>query len=430
MNQKTLESLALALVIVLLPSNWFFVLETQSAYVHGLQVDYLLPKIYASLLAATIFIAISFTQEVALLKKKLALSAAAKLGLLLWLALGIRQLATTTPLPNLWFWLQPSIICLFALKLYSRRSLLLQPIIRGALVVSICFQWLVGLYQFFFQKAVAGYWLLGEPLLGVPVGLATTTLSGKDITLAYGTTPHPNVLAGVIVGLSIVAYLTATSRSRVLVGSLAVVVCGTTLLITQSLSATLLFFSGVVFVLKKQWLENLKLSVVFTWIAAVLLIAPLTISLAAETATNPSILRRTTLNQGAIALLEKNWLWGGGVFSFTRQVESALKAEGEVVRFLQPAHHTPLLLATELGTLFLLGCLVLLKNLSQKNKKRVTLTLLLLQGPLVLDHYLYTLPQGSLLVAVIFGGIVASSKLTKQARAKATLVKPKDLERG
>src|SRR5689334_2459990 len=57
------EAWILAGILFLVPSNLFFKFWTESAYVHGLLVDYLIPKLYASDLLIIAFCVVAVMQK-------------------------------------------------------------------------------------------------------------------------------------------------------------------------------------------------------------------------------------------------------------------------------------------------------------------------------------------------------------------------------
>jgi hypothetical protein len=407
MHKKKLLILALSAVIFFTPSNWFFVLTTQGSYVHGLQVDYLLPKLYASLLVALIFILLWLWNYWALLPKICArYSRILLLSSTGILYSGVRQLFTPHPLHGLWFLLQLIITVLFALTLFHQRSLLKTKLIQVTLLGTLSLQFLLGCYQFFTQKTLAGYWLLGEPQLTQPYGLASDVFNGVEKVLAYGTTPHPNILAGVLISLALLGTLLLQNKPSKHALAAMVLLLGlaaATTYITQSFSGLLVLTSGLMYLFfsyyKKSWSSRILLSLIV--IGAVC--TPLVISQLESYSEAPSIKRRAVLNTAAWELFTEHPLQGTGLNTFTRYVEEVGSAE--TVRFVQPAHHTFLLVLVEDGLLSvtLIGALIVLLPL--KVRRALVLTTAVLLGPLVLDHYLYTLPQGLLLVALLVAGI-------------------------
>ncbi len=416
MHKRTILNSALAVSIFLLPSNWFFVVTSYGSYVHGLQVDYLLPKLYTSLLAVLVFSGVWMwlhTNELRSNITRYPLAWGIGSGGVLLIAL--HQLIARNQLSSWWFLAQLVIVGFFALALYHQKKLLLTALSIRTLYITIGFQFLLGCYQFLAQKSLGGYWLLGEPQLTTPFGLAIDSFGGKELVLAYGTTPHPNVFAGVVIGLFLLVLLITKQKIRLL-NPIFLTYLGVGLVttyITQSLTGLLLFFAGICFLglyeIKKHWWSTRNVTIVLS----ILLIAlPLLLTALPNAAENTSIERRVALNTIAVRMLAQNPVWGAGINSFTRNVEEF--GGSETVRFVQPAHHTPLLIMTELGALGVLLFFILFSILPYAARRNMLLGALLLSGPLALDHYLYTVPQGLLLAALL----LSSCALFQQKNAK------------
>ena len=87
------------------------------------------------------------------------------------------------------------------------------PIIGGVLLQAV-----LAIYQFLAQKSI-GLGILGEQMLGSGIdGVAKLDIGGTKIIRAYGTLPHPNVLAAfLIIGLMLASwkYLRQESLTRI-----------------------------------------------------------------------------------------------------------------------------------------------------------------------------------------------------------------------
>jgi len=104
----------------------------------------------------------------------------------------------------------------------------------------------------------------------------------------------------------------------------------------------------------------------------------------------PSLLRRAHLNQAAWQMWLRQPLQGVGLNQFTNSLEK-YAASPEIVRFVQPAHHSLLLVLSE-GGLLLVFTLFYLAYLS-KNHIQLR-TLFIPVAIFSLDHYLLTQSGG------------------------------------
>ena len=70
-------------------------------------------------------------------------------------------------------------------------------------MTSLALQSFLAYFQFFWQKNFLAYQFLGESNLNNFAGISHAYVFGREMVLAYGSTAHPNILAGFIVLFSI-----------------------------------------------------------------------------------------------------------------------------------------------------------------------------------------------------------------------------------
>lgn len=490
----------LCLLVLWLPSNLFLKLQPNSGFVHGLQIDYLIPKLYVTdLLIVGIFL-LEGTKNLSSRLKALSsrknkfqvisskfqkfnfqtlnyITTQLPNNLLLttcYFLLAtffLRQLSTLFPIIALWQagklimfgifikWLlskQSVLVAHYEESLGDERPLLatryLRPTTYYLLLTTITFQSLLGLYQFFFQKSLTAYQLFGETQLRNQPGLARAdfswldTLIGTDFglrVLPYGTLPHPNVLAGFLaIGMVVIWKIGKMENGKyfsqpILLFSYFPILL--TMFLTQSWSAWLTLIIGIS-LLELQDLSskfrksnfqfptlnfqilNTKYLILATLILhfsmpLVLTQLPNYLPAVATRRTSglqagittqqlsTSFLRRNYLNDAAWQMFSKNPLTGVGFHQFTAHVE-AFSQNPEVVSFAQPAHHVGLLFLAENGILgvIIIGSLfwkVLNNSTTQPPYYSLLATGFLLLPILSLDHYLYTLQQGWLMMILL-----------------------------
>lgn len=401
-NQKTkslINHLLISALIFAIPSNLFLVLTEKTAYVHGLRIDYLLPKFYLSdiivlLLTAWVF----FSKQIKFPKFEI------KNNLFLITATGaflLFQLITKRPIVVGWQIIKIIEIVWLIFLLKSHWPKLKPSLILISTNLVLIFQSTIGLLQFFNQKSVAGYWLLGEPNLARPIDLAKQIIFGQNLILPYGTTAHPNVLAGFIVAILILNILLF---KKIKPNKLAIFSLGfssflgiAALLLTGSWSAGLSLIIALILIKLKPTSKNLIVMMIAIWIVSTIIISKANIF---RNTTNPSIVRRQYLNQSAIMMLIDHPLVGVGLNNFTTQVEKYSPTR-EVVRFTQPAHNTFLLILSEIGILGVTFAIFWLKKLNKPWIWSLTMTCATILPILTLDHYLYTLQTGNLIFATL-----------------------------
>ncbi|MBI2010203.1 MAG: O-antigen ligase family protein, partial [Candidatus Chisholmbacteria bacterium] len=423
---STFEKLLLALLVFLIPSNLAVHFTSVAELVQGQLVDYLIPKIYLTDLVILGLILTWLYRRRHQINKSLLRSSRRSVifnlknyhelpitdyRLLITLFFLITLLPitfTANPPAALFFWLKLLEMSLFLFYLRSLKLLKHLKLLTLPLTLSVAWQSLLALAQYLKQASVFPYWFLGESQFSATTaGVAKSALAwstgpwafgpGLVKVLPYGTTPHPNVLAGFI-ALSLVMiiffgkstgkksiFLTASKYITVFFGF-------TALMLTESLSALFVLGLAIVALSYPRWRsthQNRSLKMLL-FLAGIVLIV--WVSLKLPNILEPeSLSRRLSLNQAALRMIAANPLLGVGLNNFT----AALPAYGEVagsIRFLQPVHNIYLLLAAETGlisfviVILLLWQLLKLKNLKIENwNLKIPILMMLIIG--LADHY-------------------------------------------
>lgn len=408
----------LCMVIFLIPSNLFLKFDPSHAYVHGLLVDYLIPKLYLSDLPILAILGLWF--KVSLEKKRFhdVKNPVALIFLLLIIAFFSRQLMSVVPRASLWFFLKLAEMSLFGFFLVMHRGLLQDKKIWWTLTAALLFQSLIGITQFYTQSSVFhSYLALGEVNFSHTIGLAKDSYFSTENILAYGTTAHPNILAGFLVlgGLLVFDFFMKNKTPKTSFIKTCTVVFFSILLwalvLTQSFSAAGTLLLGILFLLFQKPLTNIAATVTKKVNAGIVLIlillcvavVPFLIHEGSQYfPNNQSFTRRDTLNQAATSMIVDSPITGVGLDNFTPNLEKYSSTK-EVVRFLQPAHNAALLWVAEtglIGILLIFTIYFLMKQKLQKiwpNANSFFLPSLILLPIFTLDHYLLTQQSGLLL---------------------------------
>ncbi|MDH5533819.1 MAG: O-antigen ligase family protein [Candidatus Pacebacteria bacterium] len=419
-NKIFIYQFLFGLVIFLVPSNLFFKFFESSAYVNGLLLDYLIPKLYLSdLIIFSLYGWWLFENKKSLLKKfKTSISKLEKIVIKhklisgLVLALFLRQFNADHNIAAYWYLFKIIEIGIFGLLLLNKRKLITNTVILTSTIFTLFFQSGVAILQFMNQSSIAGYLFLGEANLSKQIGLAKQIINGVEKILPYGTTAHPNILGGII-SLYLIILIGTLVRPELKKKKyhqqpfiwgpiiLSLIALG----LTFSLSAWLTFIIGTILIFIKLEPKKLILGSI-----AILILVPFLLQFGSKFSDNPSINRRAYLNQTAINMLKNNPVWGVGLNNFTSRVEEYSPTR-EVVRFTQPSHNSILLVLSEFGLLGLVT-IVLIKNESfkifKKNKKQLKTNIMwgsiivaIMTPIIVLDHYLITNQSGLLLLVII-----------------------------
>lgn len=307
-------------------------------------------------------------------------------------------------------------------------------------------QSLIALFQFSLQKSI-GLKFLGEPyipglvhsineaLARTPAGLATINIYGAKLVRAYGTFPHPNILAAfLLLALFSVYYFwfkAGDVRSRA-VFSLGISIIMLGLILTFSRSAWFIaFFTTIGLAL---YMFRIKPKIIALKFITVILVAGLfwTIGLnrlifprAQITASEPSASYRLTYNEMALDLIKNNPLGvglGNQVF-YSVKNEVYQKFGMDKLWQWQPVHNIYLLMASEIGILGLVSFLIftsafLIFNfkfliLIQNFKLEILISTAMLMALLLfglVDHFLWTLEPGRLMFWFVIGIMLGVNK--------------------
>jgi O-antigen ligase len=318
----------------------------------------------------------------------------------------------SSPIPAAYKWLKYLELSLFALWVTRHINFKHHfSAITKTLSLSVLFQSVLALAQWFKQASIFGYWFFGEQ----PYNSATpaidriTWFNGALKTPPLATFTHPNVLGGFLaVTLPFILYQLLKTKPKqpafLLYGS-SFILGITSLFLTFSLSAWLAFLLiGLPAVLISQtgiWRydrtlrsPSVKIGLIYSGILLII------ISLASQLnflAPASSFSRRSQLTKIALAMIKNHPFSGIGLNHFT----STMEQYGYVTattRFFQPVHNIYLLVLAETGLIGLIGFVYLIFSAFKKPKNifRLGLYTLLFLG--LFDHYPLTLQQSSLLL--------------------------------
>lgn len=271
----------------------------------------------------------------------------------------------------------------------------------------------IGIFQYVFQQSL-GLQFLGEPVLNnAMLGVAKVDLAGGAVLRAYGTFPHPNLLAAyLVIGLGLLFYILKGQRGLFISLLLTFVLA---LLLTFSRTAFLALVTGLflfyaVAEVRINW-RYLVLAVV------VLLFVIVAFDLVAVLGQRFLFGDFGSIDERSLYLsISKNMMMdyplgvGAGNFTILMQDYTGLKLMPWVI---QPVHNFFFLLGNELGVqgivviLALFGWLyyLLLKILRKNPDDLMTAILFALLSAIIVlglfDHYLFSLYQGQALFWIV-----------------------------
>lgn len=404
--------------IFLLPTNLFLVWRLPESYIQGHFIDYLAPKLYLQQFVLWLLFLVWGVKSWNATRGKsrygqdfgrLFSRENTRLILLLVFAilLGARALLSedwglASLIGN--FLTGPVLLAIFLWKEKNLRRVHLVPAVVGA----VAFQAFIGMWQWLSQDSVLGYYFFGEPNLRLPE-IAQSSLPGALRKLPYGTTPHPNILAGWLV-LGVMLLFTRVRRGILWAALLLLFL--TVLLLTESWTAwgSLLLLLGFAHLMRKKrhffpavspavkksglLMGFLALQVLWLFLPQVLIHFSPPSSVVAET----SWTRRALLQQSALQQVQEKPFGT----SFSQMFQGIFENERSYTggRFLQPPHNSVLLLVT-IGGLWVIIVLFLFLYFEHQWYSLFTLFLVGSLPLFGLDHYTITTISGQFLIIII-----------------------------
>lgn len=397
--------------VFLIPTNLFIKLEQFDSSINGIKIDYLIPKLYLSDLPwIGLLVLVGLQLGFKLISKKKTRSVITSLKLdwevkLLLFLLGLSLLTSAIQAPFPWSSL--GYLAHIGLLLAAGWSCLKLPIkqhLNTPLRLAVIFQTSLGIIQWLQRKSIFGYLFLGEPVLSGNPGIAQTALGGIIRPLPYGTTPHPNVLAGFLV-VSILLILANRPKAdpnwhlsrKVLFYSLRalwLIPALITIGLSQSLSAIVVLILGLALIITGRSVSK----------ALALFIGSATLVVSIYFAgwiDQASISRRMQLLGFSYQMFLDHPGLGVGPHNFVARLPAYGRVQATTA-FIQPVHSIYALVLTELGVINtgLIGMLIykFRKLLFQFEINSQTAPLLALLGIGLVDHYPITLQTGLLLL--------------------------------
>ena len=390
----------LVLYFISLPINLAKTFIVPSAYVNGLLVDYLAPKIYISQI---ILVFLIFVLSKA--KKKIALSFNVEnvfitFGLYIYLGLSVFSVFVATNKVSAAysiFVLVLNLVSLIILSYYFRNDReRIFKILTNTLSYVVVFLSILGIAQFFLQSSVFNnYLLFGEiPYTYSTYGIAKENLFGITKIPAYSTFPHPNVF-GAFLAIVLIWIFYVRKFAVFILGCIA-------LLLTFSVGSIFTLLFGVIAL---EAIRNFgKKAVILSLLAVTTLSASgFVFPYFSKILDFKTLIVRESLQGSALQVIENSYLTGIGVNNFLMYVDSYHRVP-DLIRFTQPVHNIFLLLFAEIGIFGLIGFIffvigLLLLLLKQSFGVPAVLFISILQFIILgsFDHHVLTIIQTNLL---------------------------------
>ncbi len=399
------------------------------AFVNGLRIDYLSPTFYLT----DFLIILAFIETLPRVFRSL-FSFRGMVVLLIVIFLISRALSSPSPSNSLFGvarFVEIVFLSLYISWFIGQKKL--QTTIRTVVGLSVILVSWLTVWQSVVQSSVGGIWyFMGErTFTSVTPGIANASLQGSLILRPYAAFPHPNVLAGFLVIM--LAYLLfppslsrPQNRLRRYLPSVAILLGIVSLILTLSRTATvvmgLILFVWLLKATIKTRLQKSLLVASMVLLAILVFQTGLINRFTSLSFIDEAVSIREFLLTQTITMISHNFWVGVGMQNFLPVLGQQLVPAPPA--FFQPVHSFYLLLLSEtggigLGIFFVFLSVSLLRisrsNPSTRLGKLIVLGVFLLLG--TTDHYLYTLHQGQLLTAFVFGVIFADDPLPGGNRA-------------
>ncbi len=340
------------------------------------------------------------------------------------ISLGLYQLIKLIQFALLYFYIKSNYKKVFGFK-YTIYALIISGVLQGT----------IGLIQYIKQSSL-GLKILGESVLAPEIyGVAAFKVAGELVLRAYGTFPHPNVLAAFLF-ISIYAfYLIYANWSKekywlllfhvpMLVGFFLTYsrLVGFLWVLGITIRMSLIFFKKK---LRTGYLKENARRLIYLTIVTVAVLGTVYVTNAEPikgrlgfSPSEEAYVMRVFYNKKS---LESFSLFGHGVGNHIEWLKEELP--GMPAKNYQPVHNIYLLILNEVGFFGLATFILFLIFLSIKYFKGkkfdkifhysayILFTSFLIMG--FFDHYLWTLQQGRLMLWVLFGFLAIMTDLDK-----------------
>jgi hypothetical protein len=392
--------------IVALPSNLSKTWRIPESYYQGIFYEYWAPKLFASQL---LLISLLLAYFLLVIKNKTHISAfflssfseaknrlfshRRSIAILIFLT-AILGHAATQPHPERFLaWFITVLLGPIILLWISKKERFLQYFPQ-AMIVSSSLQAILCIYQYFAQKSLTIYQVLGETQLSRTLFLAKSTLRTEAVMLPYGTTPHPNILAGwLLLGITALLLIRRRIDVKMFFSLLCLHLFG--LLLTESFSAwatlpvILIFFSRGQAKIEPSWVKKAVMILLTIIMALAWTLLPVILhTFWPEKPVPLSISRRA---RPIIELIEKRpgQLLSGAGLGQSFPVLNSSESEQNLWKYPQPLHNSGIILVFELGFCILL--LLSIYSIIELNSYSLFFLIFILNLPILyLDHYLTT----------------------------------------
>ena len=401
--------MSLYILAILFPSQLGKHFWPDFSYINNIRIDYLAPTLYLTDILLSFYVLLT-NRQLWFLNFKLV---SKKNSIIFAGVVVINILTSYQPLLTMLNWIKVLILLQF-IYLLANESEMIKKNLKKILIVPFLYTCILALSQFFSKSHIGGLWyLLGErPLSMSNPQVAKIILDGNQYLRAYGTFPHPNALAGVVILLGIILIGLKNRYTRLVVSIMALCTLSVTYSRTAIFSLFTILFVGtlrLIFSIRKSQVNKSKkvfLTVSFSALALILIVFQCIVFTQSRLTMSSSFEERVSHLHTASQIMIHKPFFGVGLGNY---IIAQNRLMPNVDEFDQPVHSVPALIMVELG---LMGSIYLIAITMQKRrilinymtKSRMSLSIILV---LVLtslwDHYWITAHQNKIFLAFVVG---------------------------
>ena len=380
------------ILLIFLPFNITFQLPiSQSSFINGILVNYLIPTIsIVDLFVFLILISMILEGRVNLEKKGFNFLKIFILFSIFLILQNIFKGSSTTIVNSLRLLLY--VFTFYNLKKNSKEILKnnLLFIILIISIISVLFQGIISLLQFSGGSSVGVSFLGESEVVNGMIGSSFLELNNALYLRGYGTFPHPNVLGGwLIFNILLGWYLFDNMQKKRDSAILLMGISSLVLILTFSRVSWLVCITiWLAFIIKTFVKSKGK---IFSFI-------PLLFERVSNlfNGGDTSWKDRLNLMKSSFYIIKNNLLFGVGAGNFTNSMGNTVPITSNGILLLQPVHNIFLLMFSELGLVGtgLFGTLLYFFFKERKWSLRFVLSLVSIFVIGMFDHYMFSLPQG------------------------------------
>ncbi len=398
-NLKKISDLFLALSLILFPFGIKTIINTETVYKSGNFNFYTTSFLYLTdilIILSLLFLTLNLIKT----KTKLILPNKQTLTIITatFLLTAINYIFTNIKNTQLFTTSIFHLTILITLLILLINTNLKQTTILKLLLIPLITQSIIAIIQITLNHSI-GLKFLGEPILDPNTpGTAKFGIQSIKTIRAYGTTMHPNILAGLLITLIILTKKIWQTKKHIIILPLLA------LLLTFSRETFLaIALTSIIILIKNKQIKTIIISttlITLTLITIQFINKNIIPHLIFKDSTT-SITERLSYIKDTTNIIKQHPITGIGISNYTTKLQDYTEKKYQPWQ-IQPVHNIPLLIQSEtgiLGLILFIQFIILTLKQSTNTTKPIIIILLIIS---LLDHYLITTQTGLILTTLTF----------------------------